>query len=532
MVENLMAYEYSDLLSRSKEWALNAHQQDWLTAQQLASLDSAEMAQIAQEMPNRPLLIAFMGGTGVGKSSLLNRLAGKAIAKSGIARPTSREVTVFYHREVTLPNLPLCGVTVSHHDDDSQKMMVWIDMPDFDSTDTQNKALVLQWMPYIDMLIYVVSPERYRDEKAWQLLLAQGARHAWLFVLNQWDVGQRAQEEDFEKQLHLAGFDSPLVFKTSCTQTLADDEFASLTQMIGQLATQKTLEQLAYHVQQVRVHALQKQLQYYLACLGEPVAMQKLHTHWLEHWKLTSKQLQQGFAWRLPLLAEQFATHASDLRAASCDITLWDAWAQTRFEDTLNETIVYAQRQHLPILPLEQTMVAIRANAKKIVHQTVELETRQSLAKRGTWLHRGLLKMVGVAEIVLPLAAMGWVGYQVFNGYYESNQTHLHYLSVDFAVHSVLVCALSWIIPFFILKKCQPSLEKSALRGLNKGISHGLEALNQHIVASITQFESQQIAQLQQMNELLQASESISSQHLTFEPDSPLERMLVSGDRQ
>ena len=204
-----------------------------------------------------------MGGTGVGKSSLLNRLAGKAIAKSGIARPTSREVTVFYHREVTLPNLPLCGVTVSHHDDDSQKMMVWIDMPDFDSTDTQNKALVLQWMPYIDMLIYVVSPERYRDEKAWQLLLAQGARHAWLFVLNQWDVGQHAQAEDFEKQLHLAGFDSPLVFKTSCTQTLADDEFASLTQIIGQLATQKTLEQLAYHVQQVRVHALQKQLQYY-----------------------------------------------------------------------------------------------------------------------------------------------------------------------------------------------------------------------------------------------------------------------------
>jgi hypothetical protein len=126
---------------------------------------------------------------------------------------------------------------------------------------------------------------------------------------------------------------------------------------------------------------------------------------------------------------------------------------------------------------------------------------------------------------------MGWVGVQVFNGYYESNQTHLHYLSVDFAVHSVLVCTLSWAIPFFILKKCQPSLEKSALRGLNKGITQGLEALNQHVLELITQFESQQMAQIQQVNELLQASESISSQHLTFESNSPLERMLVSGDR-
>jgi hypothetical protein len=526
-----MAYDYSDLLNDAQDWAKKANQQDWLTAQQLASLDSDDMTQFAQEMPSRPMLIAFMGGTGVGKSSLLNRLAGRAIAKAGIARPTSREVTVYYHRDVTLPDLPLREVSISHHDDDSQKMMVWIDMPDFDSTDVQNKALVLQWMPYIDMLIYVVSPERYRDEKAWQLLISQGARHAWLFVLNQWDVGQQVQAEDFEHQLHLAGFDAPLIFKTSCTQVLVDDEFASLTQTIGSLATQKTLEQLAYHGRQVRVQALQKQLQVGLSYLGEPVAVQKLHTHWQKHWKLTAKQLQQGFAWRLPLHAEQFAMHASDLRIVSSDMLLWDGWAQTRFDDVLNETLLYAQRQHLPILPLEKSMSSIRTSAKKALHHAVELETRQSLAKRGTWLHRGLLKLVGMAEIVLPLGAMSWVGVQVFNGYYESNQTHLHYLSIDFAVHSVLVCALSWVIPFFILKKCQPSLEKSALRGLNKGVANGLDVLNQDVLALISQFELDQLQHKHQVNELLKASESISSQHLTFDPESPLERMLVSEDR-
>jgi Uma2 family endonuclease len=43
--------------------------------------------------------------------------------------------------------------------------------------------------PHIDVLVYVVSPERYRDNKAWQLLLAEGGKHAWIFVLNQSDRG-------------------------------------------------------------------------------------------------------------------------------------------------------------------------------------------------------------------------------------------------------------------------------------------------------------------------------------------------------
>ena len=40
----------------------------------------------------KPLLvIMLMGGTGVGKSSLLNALAGGAIAQASFARPTTRD---------------------------------------------------------------------------------------------------------------------------------------------------------------------------------------------------------------------------------------------------------------------------------------------------------------------------------------------------------------------------------------------------------------------------------------------------------
>ncbi|MDQ5939341.1 MAG: hypothetical protein QG557_288, partial [Pseudomonadota bacterium] len=54
--------------------------------------------------------------------------------------------------------------------------------------------------------------------------------------------------------------------------------------------------------------------------------------------------------------------------------------------------------------------------------------------------------------------------------------------------------------------------------------------LNHNVSALIAQFEQAQQQQIQQVNALLQASNAIGSQQLTFESGSPLERMLVSGD--
>ena len=162
-----MAYDYSELVEKTKRWAEQAVSAGWINleaAQALSDFDARTPEALFNHNGSRPLIVAFMGGTGVGKSSLLNRLAGKAIAKAGIERPTSREVTLFHHRDMAIQHLPekmpIEKIRIAQHDDETKKNIVWIDMPDFDSTEQSNKVQVFEWLPHIDVLIYVVSPER------------------------------------------------------------------------------------------------------------------------------------------------------------------------------------------------------------------------------------------------------------------------------------------------------------------------------------------------------------------------------------
>jgi len=479
-----MAYEYSDLISNIEDWAGQAVDKGWLDKQAVLELLDNKLVSantLFLEKNARPLVVAFMGGTGVGKSSLLNRLAGQSIAKTGVVRPTSREVTLYHHQSVSIHQLeekfPLQQIQVAQHTEESNKKVIWIDMPDFDSTEEKNKDIVMQWLPYVDVLIYVVSPERYRDNKAWQLLLTEGASHAWLFVMNQWDRGDSSQYSDFEKQLAKAGFDDPVIYKTICTETaFGDDEFSQLQEMIETIATEKTVEQLELlGMQQQKNNLLEKLLQC-KQLLGDEQFFSELAKNQASSWSETEMVLKQGFDW--PLKQTSLVYSKSKLTLKKEKIKLWDDWAQSRLNDYLDDLILSADQKGFPSIPFRNGMVEIRRSAEKIIHTQTELGCRQSLIHPGNVMQRTFLKLVNVCELILPLAAMGVVGFQVFYGYYDSAMTDEEFLGADFAIHSLLLILISWLVPFFINKKMQPSLEKAALKGLYKGLQAAMTRID------------------------------------------------------
>jgi hypothetical protein len=428
---------------------LRAVEDEWLSSQDLLSYEQVAIrnpGSLFNPDAHRPLTAAFFGGTGVGKSSLLNRLAGQEIARTGIERPTSREVSIFLHESVEfrqLPNdLPINDVRMARHANEATRQILWIDMPDIDSVDAANRSIVLDWLPHIEVVIYVVSPERYRDDKGWRLLKEYGGDHAWIFVLNQWDRGEAVQFEDFRRLLTEAGFPDPIVLKTiakSVNDALASrSELGELERVLGEISSQHLMAQLEAHAGIARLDALREVLTHFEMAMGGHEDYRNLLPRWQSIWDEALHDLLEGMEWTLIALVRMLTARITDKVAESPSQeggtspqtlpVIWDEWATGRAQDTLAQLLVATGERGLPPRPLKNGLKPFVENTGKQVVQRGQLRLRQALALPGNAFQRTAMRIAGLLSILLPSLALGWASYQVVMGYYESATQHLDYL--------------------------------------------------------------------------------------------------------
>jgi hypothetical protein len=169
------------------------------------------------------LLVALAGGTGSGKSSLLNAVAGEEVAPVGALRPTTSRPLAWIpaHPE---PGLVRLLDDLGIEDRVGQIRFPWlaiVDLPDTDSVVVDHRHTVERLLPRIDAVVWVVDPEKYQDRALHQRYLRPLAAHAdrFRFVLNQCDRLDRATltrvVEDLEDGLRRDGFDAPIVVATA-----------------------------------------------------------------------------------------------------------------------------------------------------------------------------------------------------------------------------------------------------------------------------------------------------------------------------
>jgi GTPase SAR1 family protein len=489
----------SDLLDQIQAWAKTWHEKGFISEALLEELKLDKSPHLELFEDTRPLVVAFFGGTGVGKSTLLNRLAGEKVAKTGIERPTSREVTFYLHASLEpqkLPEIPAEKVKLVFHQSEKFKQIVWVDLPDIDSLEQEGKELTLSLLPYFDVLIYVVSPERYRDELGFRVVRERKKESLFLFVMSHWDKAHKLQLEDFKRELKNAGFCDPIVLRCDNRETQgAPDDFGKLVELLEDFVRSHGIEALIDRNIQKELDLIEVALTRVLESL-DGKRIDHLIERWRTIWKDTQKAIRPGLKGSAVILAREvgvlgtkkkgYPTSREENGPALKQALALDSWTETFLQDALDRLTLEAEDLGVPTDPVRKRLAPIKSQLKKRLFDEVQLNLRRALATPGSWFRRLLVWCFRKLTFLLPLAVSFWVGERLLLGFYLKT-----YLGIDFAIHSAALLGCAFAIPKLFCLLFEPSLEKAALSGIQQGLASGLERIALEVELKLSEIKSE-----------------------------------------
>ena len=246
--------EVDALVDRLNRWADGAP--SWQPAEKCQALVH-RLTQRAASLRIRleaPLLVATLGGTGTGKSALVNALVGAEVVETGRSRPTTMRPTL-----VCRPNLSpeMLGidpesVELVHRDLPALRDLVLIDCPDPDTTEenpspathlsppstSDNLSRLRAILPKCDVLLVTATQQKYRSARVADELTAAAPGARLVFVETHAD-----QDDDIRDDWReVLGADRPSshIFRVDSLGALADaknglqprGEFADLLDLL------------------------------------------------------------------------------------------------------------------------------------------------------------------------------------------------------------------------------------------------------------------------------------------------------------
>jgi GTP-binding protein EngB required for normal cell division len=168
------------------------------------------LAQAGQRlrMSSAHTVVTLAGGTGSGKSSLFNRLAGADFSAVGVTRPVTGDPhACVWGVAGSGPLLEWLGVQRRHRyarssaldrGEDAMAGLILLDLPDHDSVVSGDSGQVDRMVGLADLMVWVLDPQKYADAAVHRRYLVPLAGHSEVIavVLNQADRLSAGQAED------------------------------------------------------------------------------------------------------------------------------------------------------------------------------------------------------------------------------------------------------------------------------------------------------------------------------------------------
>ena len=188
-------------------------------AQAIANVVS-ERAQIDGEHA----VVAFVGATGAGKSSLINALVRQEVTHVAPTRPaTTRAIAVSETAASSL--LDWLGVQERHVVPGAlgSKELVLIDLPDIDSVELAHQETAERFVERADAVVVVLDPQKYADALVHDYFLKKMSQHSGttLIILNQADrirpEDREAVTADVLELVHADGLECEVILTSALT---------------------------------------------------------------------------------------------------------------------------------------------------------------------------------------------------------------------------------------------------------------------------------------------------------------------------